>query len=525
MVSGFSFSRWASAREDLPDARAPWPQARLLLLSLLLSLSLALALPLALALALASSPANAQQIDTNQFVNVQPLPDLAWALRPVWGLNPGEFMIAAYVETRPPGSTIGGLWRWTDALGIPIIEFRGSLLWTAATDTLADSALGRTPDGTWRHRLIVNLHPISWIGFAREALFYPFDSAASFSWQCRFLAPRVNGAFPGYLARNPIERDHKNDSMQEQVYDTATTAPGATVAAAIAFGYDSSLHIRRWKNGPWDDSVQNSSAFFTRNDLDISHDNRAMFVVLSAHLFDDEHGGREYGVGHSDTLLAVDLVNEIPAGATWLDADGVVRAATTDTSFVYDTRFVTKEDLLPPVEDGVTLWSRYRAVPLHFDMKRRNDTGHGGPFHAASSAHRMDLRVRWSGTEKLALRSLALRDTMAQLLLGEGAEAAAFRQAVIDSVERVLRGASWNNPADSVATTARLQERLGKMMRVYTGDEGDALRNVGFTWLDSLLYRRYGGGDSLTRGFRAYRAQANPIQGDAMSAGAPCDLP
>lgn len=139
-----------------------------------------LLLPL-LPLLLGLTTARAQQIDTNQFVNVQPLPDLAWALRPVWGLNPGEFMIAAYVETRPPGSTIGGVWRWTDALGIPIIEFRGSMLWTAAADTLADSALGRAPDGTWRHRLIVNLHPLSWIGFAREALFYPFDSAASHS--------------------------------------------------------------------------------------------------------------------------------------------------------------------------------------------------------------------------------------------------------------------------------------------------------------------------------------------------------
>jgi hypothetical protein len=127
----------------------------------------------------------------------------------------------------------------------------------------------------------------------------------------------------------------------------------------------------------------------------------------------------------------------------------------------------------------------------------------------------MDIRVRWTGKEKLALRSIALRDTAAQLLLGDGAEAAAYRSAIIDSVERVLRGYSWNDPGDTAATNARLLDRLGKMIRIYTGDEGGGLRNVGYNWLDSVLYRRYGGGDSLSRGFRSYRAQAGPMECDA----------
>jgi len=102
----------------------------------------------------------------------------------------------------------------------------------------------------------------------------------------------------------------------------------------------------------------------------------------------------------------------------------------------------------------------------------------------------MDVRVRWTGKEKLALRSITLRDTAAQLLLGNNAEAAAYRAAIIDSVERVLRGYTWNDPGDTAATNSRLVDRLGKMIRIYTGDEGGGLRNVGYNWLESLLYRR-----------------------------------
>jgi len=154
MSTVLSSRLWASAREDLPDPFATRFRALLFLLLLVSGVS----------------AVRAQQIDTNQFVNVRPLPDTTWALRPVWGLNPDEFMIAAYTATTVPGQNIGALWHWTDSLGIPIIEVRGDLRYTAATDTLADSALGRQPDGTWRHRLIVNLSPLSWIGWAREAM-------------------------------------------------------------------------------------------------------------------------------------------------------------------------------------------------------------------------------------------------------------------------------------------------------------------------------------------------------------------
>jgi len=351
--------------------------------------------------------------------------------------------------------------------------------------------------------------------WAREAIFFPFDSAASYYNQCRFLEPRINGHFPGSTLRNALERDHRNDSTLEQVYDTSTTLPAATVAEHIAFAYDPAYHVRRWKNGPWDDSVHNTSEFFSRNDLDISVDHRTMYIVATGHLFDEDHGGRPYLTGQNDTLLAIDVVNEIPSATTYLNQYGQTVTAGADTTFVYATGFVTKQDLLPPVSGVDTAWSKYRAVPLLFDMKRADPNGHGGPFNDANSAHRMDIRVRWTGKEKLALRSIALRDTAAQLLLGDGAEAAAYRAAIRDSVERVLRGYTWNDPQDTAATNARLIDRLGKMIRIYTGDEGGGLRNVGFNWLDSVLYRRYGGGDSLTRGFRSYRAQAGTMETDA----------
>ena len=58
---------WASAREDLPDSFATRLRPLLFLLLLVCG----------------ATTMRAQQVDTNQYVNVQPFPDTTWALRPV----------------------------------------------------------------------------------------------------------------------------------------------------------------------------------------------------------------------------------------------------------------------------------------------------------------------------------------------------------------------------------------------------------------------------------------------------------
>jgi len=395
-------------------------------------------------------------------------------------------------------------------MGIDVIEYRGSLQWGAEIDTLADAAIGRMRDGTWRQRLIVATPPVSQVGWAREVLFFPFDSAASYYYPCRFLAGVDQQGTDRYNL-DPTQRSAIGGLLRERVYDVATTNPGTAVAATIAFGFDRSRHVRWWPIGPYDDdSVRVTDEFYRRNDLDVSHDHRTMYVVATGHLFDRRNGGRPFDLGLTDTLLAIDVLLLIPQGSAWLDADGVRRTADSNMEILYTRCHVTKTDLRPAIEGRDTVHERYRSIAFCIDMKRQGDTGVGGPFHDDNSGHRMDLRVRWTGKEKLALRSIALRDTMAYLLTDP--DGAGFRAEVIDTVERILRGYGWH---DTAATNHIRDDRMGKIIRLYTGDEGTFLRNVGFNWLDSTLYRRYNWGDSVTRGLRAYRAQTTVVDGDA----------
>ncbi len=459
------------------------------------------------------SSAAAQVVDTGQYVNVQPLPDTTVTIRPVFGLNPDEFMLGAYVNVRPPTGGLGGIWPWADSLGISIIEDRHSLEYGAEIDSLADGARGTT-SGAWRHRLIVHTPPISLLGWAREVIFYPFDTAASYYFQCRFLESwRSQGV--ERLNRDPSQRSPSGSPLRERVFDVSNTDTMAVVASRIAFGYDSAFHKRRWSAYPYDDSVEVTDEFYRRNDLDVSRDKASIFIVVTGHLFSPAEGGRPYDSAQDDIVLEIDIMNEVPEGATFMNADGATMRATADTTFLYTTLYLSKRQFLPLLAGADTAYDRYRAAEFWIDMKRMFPFGPGGPFNDANSAHRMDVRVRWTGKEKLALRSVALRDTMAQLLLGNRTHQALFRAAIIDSVERALRGYSWSVQDQRLAASTRYRDRLGKIIRFYTGDEGTALRNVGFNWLDSTLYRRFANGDSSTRGLRAYRAQATILDSDA----------
>ena len=78
--------------------------------------------------------------------------------------------------------------------------------------------------------------------------------------------------------------------------------------------------------------------------------------------------------------------------------------------------------------------AKVRQKLFAVDMIENSETGMGGPWNRANFSllyngggddyrnyliRRFDLKMRWTGREKLALRSIALRDTLAQLLFGD----------------------------------------------------------------------------------------------------------
>jgi len=114
---------------------------------------------------------------------------------------------------------------------------------------------------------------------------------------------------------------------------------------------------------------------------------------------------------------------------------------------LYATLGFTKNDLYPAETPEV--WDRYResAKPVYMIFK---SDSLGGPFNAANSAHRMDIRVRWTGKEKLALRSITLRDSLAHRLFGQ--DDASYRAKIFGLTDRIMRGPTWVPGQDTLLT-------------------------------------------------------------------------
>jgi hypothetical protein len=471
------------------------------------ALLLLLALP---AVRLAAQPG---RIDTNQFINHFPLPDTAAPLRPIYGFNPDEFSIGATFCIWPNDTgRVGALWSIARDLGISIMETRQYAdSWVGYHryyDQLIDGAIGRDSRGRWHERLIAAGQEYRTAGYAREVILYPFDSAQSYYWPC-FFRRRSGGA----TELNRTELDHAHSPASEQVYGLYNALPGRIVAERMVFGFDTSQDIRRYPLYPTDTTCEIAGEpFWVNNDLDFGAiyghvPPRWLYFVLSGHLFDTEHGGREADAGLAEPLLILELWNEIPKGTTYRDSSGRVQTAAIDTAFLYRRLPVRKSELMPGADGD---YNSYRQPVVMVDMITNSAAadstaddmrlGMGGAWNSGNSRHRFELKVRWTGREKVALRSIAIRDTAAQLLFGSDAASINFQKMILDTADRLMYGPHFRTAPDST--------RRDVLIRYYTGDEPDPVRYAGFNWLDSTLYRRYGGGDTMTRGVRAWHGRA-----------------
>lgn len=455
------------------------------------------------------------RIDFEQWP-AQPLPDTAAPWVPAYGFNADEFSIGGTLSIAPASGNIGDLWGWLHRYGITILENRGGLPWSHIDDTLRRTATPRDGNGVWHDRLIVNPITIPNCGHARDVEFFPFDSSASFYWPCKFLQRRGGDS----LAHNGTEFDRHGDSIQERVYDRTNTTAGDTILSRMVMGYDGARMVRPWPAIAYDDSVERRGEEFNfRNDLRLKdandHPSRGISIVVKGHLFSLQDGGG--GAADADPLFVVELWNEVQRGVRYMRGVGDTVTFTRDTAFLYASVNITKGDL-NPVNPLAPIWNEYREAAVWVDMTRQTVNGPGGPWEALHGEGRFDVRVRWTGAEKAALRSVTLRDTTAQLLFGNDQAAADFRERIWYDTERLLRGPDPTDPA-GVRIDSTRQPDFGTIIRFYCGDEPYYQRFAGFNAIDSLLYRHYPdpalrGADTVMRGIRAWHANAyfNPSE-------------
>ncbi|MEP7217740.1 MAG: T9SS type A sorting domain-containing protein [Bacteroidota bacterium] len=180
------------------------------------------------------------------------------------------------------------------------------------------------------------------------------------------------------------------------------------------------------------------------------------------------------------------------------DADSTYDAhrqvAATNLEFLYRTIPVLKSDLPPVVIGSAADYNFYRTPVYQINLSRERG-GMSGPTDIYNGSGRFDLRLRWTGKEKLALRSIAVRDTLGEMLMGTGPASAAYRQGLADIAQQFYFGTSNPGP-----TTQPLAHRA----RVYFGDEPLFPEFAGFNAIDRLLRDSTAPGGDTTRSLRPH---------------------
>ena len=100
-----------------------------------------------------------------------------------------------------------------------------------------------------------------------------------------------------------------------------------------------------------------------------------------------------------------------------------------------------------------------------------NALGVRGPLHPTSSSQDFDIELRWTGKEKAAVRLLAVRDTVAQLLLSLDSTGSStnYKQTTLRWLNRILVGTGYA----SLDNAARIHDTgYGEQLPRYSWTDG-----------------------------------------------------
>lgn len=333
---------------------------------------------------------------------------------PMYGVGDDEFLISGYIATAPEGS-IAELWRFARTMGISTIQ---PALAYEQFDTLLRSPL-RDPI---RGRVIVRgLSPLQDAGIGRELQFYPFDSSQSAIYRWKF-----TGLAGGRSAYNAAQ-----GGVQERIYAAPDLAPGARIAWHVAYDWFP-YQTRRFPARPYDTAAQDASGLLDWYMYRV----QANRGVPTFHVAVKARLPQPAAAASDAPVLRVELWYEIPRGRSYVDTSGVRRTATEDMEVLYATIPVPKSALMPSPGSAQ---GEYREFVAPVNLAR-SQAPIFGPLHGGSESRRLDVRLYWTGAETVALRSVALRDSIGELVLGNGPASVAYRDAIVANCRRLLYG-------------------------------------------------------------------------------------
>ncbi|MBS1914091.1 MAG: hypothetical protein JST22_19040 [Bacteroidetes bacterium] len=338
---------------------------------------------------------------------------------PMYGVGEDEFLLSGYIATRPDGP-IDELWNFARAMGITTLE---PSLTQEQFDTLIASPLRDSVTG----RLIVRgLAPMQQAGVGRELQFYPFDSVQSPFYQWLFVH-RAGGRSAYNAAQGGV---------QERIYSVAdSTTPGEMVAWNVAYDWHP-WQTNRFAARPYDTTAQDAAAFLSWYQYRGAANRNAptFHIAVRARLLD---AGTARA---SDSLLRLEVWYEVQKGSAYIDTANVRSVATENMELPYATLYVREGDLARTVGRGA---GAYAEVSLPVNLQQAGGR-YFGPLHQGNDSRRFDLRLYWTGAAPVAVRSIALRDSIGELVLGDEPASAEYRAAIVGAARRMLYGPAPN---------------------------------------------------------------------------------
>jgi hypothetical protein len=433
----------------------------------------ALLLSLLIAL-LAAAPAEAQYREWRDTT----LPPM----RSLDGIRGNEFPTIIYQYDYDERRPIGDVWRYSSELGIGTIIL-------GITPERFDS-LSNDPARPDDPKSIVGRIAPLWTmadqaATGREIQFYPFDSSQTWKWG--YFINRFTHYLADSTRLNSFAGNRDVDDtgpLRESVYLPHDS--GRTIASGIAYDWkpeETSRVAQVKESGRWRDVPSGSVIGASAMSSQIGGV-QTCYIALKGHLFP---GGN---APETRPLLRVDLWYEVRNGESYVDSTGRRRTADANERFLYARRFVTKGDLDRASRSDS--FERYREVVFPVNLAA-TPGGMGGPAHPQATARNFDLVVTCLGGEALALRFVAIRDSIGQLMTGNRSEDSTYRSSVIHHLDILLR------------------DRRGKIRPqihyVHGPDElPDPTYYAGFRQLNRLLTRSYPRADSI----RVYAAWEIP---------------
>ncbi|MBL7989572.1 MAG: hypothetical protein JNJ94_16030 [Chlorobi bacterium] len=383
-----------------------------------------------------------------------------------YGVGASEFLLGSYKYFYTKDRPVTELWDYYNSIGISTVLLCASDHYRSQFDSFL-LATNRPQNG---RVIVADAWKVIQATSAREIEFYPFDSSQSRKWgynECVALS----------YDDDVTQLNEEYDPMlREAIYDVSDA--GTLALGDIAYNYQpyQFSSFRQVEAGSGWRTVHPDSVL-NRYQLSLDTIGKTYYIALTGHLFE---GG---SASQNAQLFRIEVWHEVNKGEPYFpQGDSVMQTATDNLSSLYRTVYVLKQDL--DRSSSSEPYNKYHTFSIPINLGGCSGCMSGPLQHSSAESRQFNLKVYYEGGEKVALRSVAIRDSIAEMMIGTGNESVQYRDLLLDSLTTLLRNTDGSLRSQIITVYGKDEPRyeyfagareLNKMLRANFNVGGDSL--------------------------------------------------